>query len=352
MLSSLPAGSLRRLGAALAILVSLGALVLVSARPAAAFDGYDQPASFESVNYPGQFLRHQYFLGELTPLHSELDRNDATFTMRRGLNGGAGSVSFESVNYPGYYLRHQDFRLKLAQNDGTDLFRQDATFTPRARPAGAWSFEAVNFPGFYIRHAFFHVWLAKDDGSDLFAKDSTWQRRGPANQGGADCANARADYETTVDRLSQSPAEQAVFCLINEQRAAQGVAPLAYDANLAGEARRHASDAVRIQWWGPGKDPHANPERGDITTRIGASGYCPNGSRRTGENAVDRLGVSEFPPTPRGAVNWWMQSKLHHDTLLNPALKDTGVGVVVGSPEKGVDYTPAGTFVQDFGACA
>jgi len=37
-------------------------------------------------------------------------------------------VSFESVAFPGYFLRHQNFRLKLHRNDGSDLFQKDATF--------------------------------------------------------------------------------------------------------------------------------------------------------------------------------------------------------------------------------
>ena len=39
-----------------------------------------------------------------------------------------GTVSFESVNYPGTYLRHYNFDFVLAANDGTTTFRADATF--------------------------------------------------------------------------------------------------------------------------------------------------------------------------------------------------------------------------------
>jgi hypothetical protein len=37
-----------------------------------------ETVSFESVNYPNHFIRHRFFLGELTQVGSDLDRKDAT----------------------------------------------------------------------------------------------------------------------------------------------------------------------------------------------------------------------------------------------------------------------------------
>jgi hypothetical protein len=168
--------------------------------------------SFESVNYPGRYIRHSFFLGVLTPVSSDsnqagnLDEADATFLVHRpGLghdnpnlathNGTQDLVSFESVNYPGYFLRHQDFRLKLQRDDGTDLFHQDATFVQRlgradnlARPdpngrdlpgidwPGTVSYEAVGFPGYFIRHQNFELWIARSDAGNTatFAADASF----------------------------------------------------------------------------------------------------------------------------------------------------------------------------------
>jgi hypothetical protein len=47
--------------------------------------------------------------------------------MVSGLADSAGT-SFESVNYPGHYLRHKNFELWLDRYDGTEQFRKDATF--------------------------------------------------------------------------------------------------------------------------------------------------------------------------------------------------------------------------------
>jgi len=45
---------------------------------------------------------------------------------------GEGGFSFESVNFPCYYIRHQSFRLYIHRIDGSELFRKDATFMLKA----------------------------------------------------------------------------------------------------------------------------------------------------------------------------------------------------------------------------
>jgi hypothetical protein len=147
----------------------------------AAGGAWAQPQSFESVNYPGRFIRHAFSLGELQPLSTPLDGADAAWVLVPGLAGG-NSVSFESVNYPGHYLRHQDYRLKLHGSDGSALFRQDASFIVRPGLAGSGqSFESVNFPGHFIRHSNFNLWLAANDGSRLFQEDASFRPQ-PAAQ--------------------------------------------------------------------------------------------------------------------------------------------------------------------------
>ena len=57
----------------------------------------------------------------------KLFKEDATFCVRRGLAEG-NALSFESFNFPKYYIRHRDFELWVGQDDGSDLFKKDATF--------------------------------------------------------------------------------------------------------------------------------------------------------------------------------------------------------------------------------
>jgi hypothetical protein len=141
---------------------------------------YGRSVTLDAFSPLGFSVRHRNFLGELTKIDrgNQVDREDATFILRPALNGNADAVSFESVNYPGFFLRHQDFRLKLIKNDNSPLFKDDASFFKRAALAGGAttaSFEASKFPGFYIRHRDFHLWLEKNDPpSDLFNKDATF----------------------------------------------------------------------------------------------------------------------------------------------------------------------------------
>ena len=60
---------------------------------------------------------------------SALYRKDACFIPRHGLANSI-YVSFESVNYPGYYLRHQNYLLRISRNDGSTLTKNDATWIP------------------------------------------------------------------------------------------------------------------------------------------------------------------------------------------------------------------------------
>ncbi|MFF5217457.1 glycoside hydrolase family 43 protein [Micromonospora sp. NPDC000442] len=78
---------------------------------------------------------------------------DAQFRVVPGL-ADAASVSFESVNYPGHYLRHYGFDFVLAANDGSSVFAADATFRQVAGLANSsWSsLRSYNYPDRYVRH--------------------------------------------------------------------------------------------------------------------------------------------------------------------------------------------------------
>ncbi|WBB89892.1 AbfB domain-containing protein [Verrucosispora sp. WMMC514] len=64
-------------------------------------------------------------------------------------------MSFESVNFPGYYLRHADYVLRLSPNNGSVVFSEDATFRQVAGLAdSSWSsFQSYNFPDRHVRHS-------------------------------------------------------------------------------------------------------------------------------------------------------------------------------------------------------
>lgn len=109
----------------------------------------------KSFNFGDYYVRHSAFQGRMDPYPFDPYR-DSQWRIVPGLADASG-VSFESVNFPGYYLRHANFNLVLNQSDNTNTFKADATFYKVAGLADStWSsFRSYNFPSMYIRHANF-----------------------------------------------------------------------------------------------------------------------------------------------------------------------------------------------------
>ncbi|GAB3934396.1 hypothetical protein GCM10027614_07330 [Micromonospora vulcania] len=138
--------------------------------------------------YTNRYLRHQNSLAytEVVDAASPaLLKSDATYTVRPGLADGS-CYSFESVNFPGQYLRHQDSRVRNSPNDGSALLRADATWCARVGLTGSGvSLESYNFRGKYLRHYNSEVWLSNGTGGDawntptLWTADSTWNIAAP-----------------------------------------------------------------------------------------------------------------------------------------------------------------------------
>ncbi|RPF38008.1 glycoside hydrolase family 43 protein [Streptomyces sp. TLI_185] len=112
----------------------------------------------QSYNFQDRYIRHTNFDVRIDPNVSPVD--DSQFRLRPGL-AGTGTVSFESVNYPGYFLRHADYDFQLVHNDGTGQFAQDATFRQVSGLAdSSWSsFQSYNYPDRYIRHYAYYLKL-------------------------------------------------------------------------------------------------------------------------------------------------------------------------------------------------
>jgi alpha-L-arabinofuranosidase B-like protein len=135
-----------------------------------------------------RYLRHADSLAHtevVTAGSSATLKADATYTVRRGL-GDSSCYSFESVNFPGQFLRHADSRVRNSPNDGSALFRADATFCARPGVGGVGvTFESLNKPGSYLRHFESQVYVASgvaDGGFDrpqTLTADSSWTLAAP-----------------------------------------------------------------------------------------------------------------------------------------------------------------------------
>jgi hypothetical protein len=87
--------------------------------------------SLESASKPGYFVIPVRFRATLVPNDgSKVFKLAATFKFRPSLLGVKDAISFESVNYPGRFLRHRNYELWLDPLGGDKLFANDATFHP------------------------------------------------------------------------------------------------------------------------------------------------------------------------------------------------------------------------------
>jgi hypothetical protein len=147
----------------------------------------------QSTNFPDRFIRHQNFLGELSQIQNDLDRQDASFSIPDGARFG-DMVMLRSINFSRHVFRHQDFRLKLHEfNPGLipppelgsrpetpeeRLLREDASFflVPGLADSNLVSFRSFNFHDRFIRHRDFHLFVEPAD-SDLARRDATFRLR-------------------------------------------------------------------------------------------------------------------------------------------------------------------------------
>ncbi|MGW0581844.1 AbfB domain-containing protein [Streptomyces sp. NPDC002920] len=136
------------------------------------------------VTTPGftdRYIRHKDGLGYtevVTSASGDLLKQDATWKVRPGLANRL-CYSFESRNYPGEYLRHRDFRVRREAGGDSALYKADATWCP-VRADGGVRLSAANYPLQYLRHIDAALWLARLGGTHawddpaFFTEDTTW----------------------------------------------------------------------------------------------------------------------------------------------------------------------------------
>ncbi|WP_345540406.1 sigma-70 family RNA polymerase sigma factor [Phytohabitans rumicis] len=137
-------------------------------------------ASLESVSAAGLMVTTAADLGVLEQVAAGSDtegRKRATFAVVPGL-AQPRCVSFRAQD--GRYLRHSSWRLRLSQDDSTELFRGDATFCVRVGAVpGSVSLESSNYPGAFLRHRGTELWVDPPDGSPGFDADASFRPRPP-----------------------------------------------------------------------------------------------------------------------------------------------------------------------------
>jgi hypothetical protein len=135
-----------------------------------------RPVSLESADQPGRYITTTDSLGVLAAVRADSSsavRHQATYAVLAGL---ADSTCFSFRAEDGRYLRHASWRFQLHQDEGTALFRGDATFCPRTGTTpGTIQLEAQIYPGWFLHHRGDQLWVDQPDGSTTFWTQSTFR---------------------------------------------------------------------------------------------------------------------------------------------------------------------------------
>ncbi|HYH03354.1 MAG TPA: AbfB domain-containing protein, partial [Bacillota bacterium] len=133
-----------------------------------------------SYNFQTHYIRHSGVGAQATIASNVNPLGDSQWKLVPGLADSA-CVSFESVNYPGYYLRHSGYIVYLNQNDGSATFKADATFREvSGLKDSSWkSYQSYNFPSRYLRHQNFLLKIdpISSSSSDSDKQDATFKRQ-------------------------------------------------------------------------------------------------------------------------------------------------------------------------------
>lgn len=151
----------------------------------------EEPLSLR-VTTPGhddRYLVHEDGLGATAPVDDDSDeslKGNATWRFVPGLADDR-CYSLESVDRPSQYLRHYESRVSAAEDDGSDLFAEDATWCGVPGQSGdGISLYSYNHPDKFLRHHDSELWLAgmggttaDHDTAENYLEDVTWAPEAP-----------------------------------------------------------------------------------------------------------------------------------------------------------------------------
>jgi uncharacterized protein YkwD len=147
--------------------------------------------------------------------------------------------------------------------------------------------------------------------------------------------------DTMPDDSNLAQLNDAILCLVNGERADNGLPALNHSAQLDQSSQGMCQLMVTEHFFS-----HETPEGKNVVDRIQPTGYIPkSGDWVVGENlAWGNGGLS----TPQAIVNGWMNSPGHKANILAPDYKDIGLAACMGAP---LTTVSGGTvYVNNFGA--
>lgn len=130
---------------------------------------------------------------------------------------------------------------------------------------------------------------------------------------------ATAPSTQATAQVLTAPTEQELLDAVNAERAKAGVAPLTLDARLNTSAQVKADDMIATNDL---DHIDANGKHGyEYAMEYNSDCKVPSENYYWG---------TQDHKTAKSAIAWWMNSKPHHDAMLNPSYSTTGFGIVWG----------------------
>jgi uncharacterized protein YkwD len=172
----------------------------------------------------------------------------------------------------------------------------------------------------------------------LIAVVAAWTLVASATASASDCG----PVDTEVNGLGEAQMESSITCLINDQRAAHGLAGVTPNADLRQAALSHSKEMIDESYF-----EHTSPAGLTFMDRIESTGYMQGALTWTvGENLVWGSGPLS---TPQALVTAWMNSPPHRENLLRPSFREIGLAALPGTPVSQGDWTGV-TVSSEYGA--
>ena len=140
----------------------------------------------------------------------------------------------------------------------------------------------------------------------------------------------------------QSDATDLVSSM-NAVRVSYGLMPLTLNAQLNSAAQGFADVLAETSTF-----EHVSPDGRTLADRVGPTGYLTG---RASWILSENLAWESRPlSTPENVTSEWLNSPSHRENLLDPDLRDVGIGIAEGTPA-GM-HQPGTYYVADFGAAS
>lgn len=151
------------------------------------------------------------------------------------------------------------------------------------------------------------------------------------------------DTQLTPEPANLPAVRAAVLCLIDVERAQNGLEPLRANANLEAAAASHGQEMIAADYFN-----HVSPSGVTPVDRVRETGYIPNGEVGyvIGENlAWGTLTLS----TPEAIVKAWIASPEHLANILESKYRETGIDVEPSVPRSLAEGVQGALYTQEFG---